>query len=106
MPRIIYQTFDGTRHEIEVAEGTSVMEGAVQNGIQGIDGDCGGSCACATCHVQVPDEWLAKLNPQSDMELSMLDFAEGVTDNSRLGCQISVTGSLDGIEVMLPENQH
>ncbi|MDF1853867.1 2Fe-2S iron-sulfur cluster-binding protein [Pseudooceanicola sp.] len=106
MPRIIYKTYDGTRHEIEVAEGTSVMEGAVQNGIQGIDGDCGGACACATCHIQVPDQWLAMLEPQSDMELSMLDFAEGVGSNSRLGCQISVSSALDGIEVLLPENQH
>jgi len=106
MPKIIYNLFDGSRQEVDVADGTSVMEGAVQNGIPGIDGDCGGACACATCHVQVPDAWLAKLAPQSDMELSMLDFAEGVGPNSRLGCQISVTGELDGIEVKLPENQH
>lgn len=106
MPKIIYNTFDGNRHEVEVAEGTSVMEGAVNNGISGIDGDCGGSCACATCHVQVPDRWLSMLDSQSDMELAMLDFAEGVTPNSRLGCQISVSGELDGIEVGLPETQH
>ena len=106
MPRIIYHTFDGQQHSVDVSDGTSIMEGAVNNGISGIDGDCGGSCACATCHVQVPDAWLARLDPQSDMELAMLDFAEGVGPNSRLGCQISVTGALDGIEVQLPENQH
>lgn len=106
MPRIIYHTHSGEVHEVEVTAGTSVMEGAIQNGIPGIDGDCGGACACATCHIQVPDAWLAKLDAQSDMELAMLDFAEGVTPNSRLGCQIAVEGPLDGIEVQLPEAQH
>ena len=106
MPSIIYITHTGDRHEVDVTDGTSVMQGAVQNAIPGIDGDCGGSCACATCHVQVPDAWLAQLSPQSDMELAMLDFADGVTDNSRLGCQIAVDDRLNGIEVHLPESQH
>jgi len=106
MPSIIYITAQGDRHEVDVAEGTSVMQGAVQNAIPGIDGDCGGSCACATCHVQVPDYWRARLDPQSDMELAMLEFADSVTDNSRLGCQISVGPDLSGITVHLPESQH
>jgi 2Fe-2S ferredoxin len=106
MPKIMYRAYDGDLREVEVTAGTSVMEGAVRNGVPGIDGDCGGACACATCHVYVEDEWLAKLEPQSDMELSMLEFAEGVRPNSRLGCQIKLAPSLDGLTVELPESQH
>jgi 2Fe-2S ferredoxin len=106
MPRIVYRTYDGDRRDVDVTAGTSVMEGAVRNGVPGIDGDCGGACACATCHVYVEDEWLGKLEPQSDMELSMLEFAEGVRPNSRLGCQIKLAPGLDGLTVELPESQH
>ena len=106
MPKIVYLAFDGERREVEAETGTSVMEGAVRNNVPGIDGDCGGACACATCHVYVGDEWLGKLDPQSDMELSMLEFAEGVRPNSRLGCQIKLAPSLDGLTVELPESQH
>ena len=106
MPKIVYLAFDGERREIQVETGTSIMEGAVRNNVPGIDGDCGGACACATCHVYVGDEWLGKLDPQSDMELSMLEFAEGVRPNSRLGCQIKLAPSLDGLTVELPESQH
>jgi 2Fe-2S ferredoxin len=106
VPKLIYQIFGGETREVEVPDGTSVMEGAVRNGVPGIDGDCGGACACATCHVYVPDAWLEKLEPQSEMERSMLEFAENVTPNSRLGCQIKLVGSLDGLELMLPESQH
>lgn len=106
MSKIFYQTYDGAVREVNVPDGASVMEGAVHNSIPGIDGDCGGACACATCHVYVPDEWLARLEPQSDMERSMLEFAENVRPNSRLGCQIKMSPALDGLRVELPESQH
>lgn len=106
MPKIIYRTYDGAVRTVEVPSGTSVMEAAVRNGVPGIDGDCGGACACATCHVYVPDGWLSRLEPQSDMEQSMLEFAENVRPNSRLGCQIKMDADLDGLELQLPESQH
>ena len=81
------------------------METAVQNLVPGIDADCGGACACATCHVYVAEAWLDKIKPKDDMEDSMLDFAENVQDNSRLSCQIQVTDALDGITVTTPEVQ-
>ena len=81
------------------------MEAAVQNMIPGIDADCGGACACATCHVFVGADHLSKLKDKDDMEDSMLDFAEGVQDNSRLCCQILMNDTLDGIEVTTPESQ-
>jgi 2Fe-2S ferredoxin len=82
------------------------MEGAVKNRVPGIDADCGGACACATCHVFVDAAWLSKLTKVSSMEESMLDFAEGVTEQSRLSCQIPMTEELDGIIVRLPAAQH
>ena len=106
MAKITYIEHDGTEHVVDVKNGLTVMEGAVKNNIPGIDADCGGACACATCHVYVPDAWLEKLEPQSEMERSMLEFAENVTPNSRLGCQIKLVGSFDGLELMLPESQH
>jgi 2Fe-2S ferredoxin len=83
-----------------------VMEGAVRNNIPGIDADCGGACACATCHVYVDEAWREKTGERSAMEDSMLDFAENVADNSRLSCQIRVTDALDGLVVKMPEDQH
>ena len=106
MAKITYIEFDGTPHEVDVKTGLSVMEGAVKNNIPGIDADCGGACACATCHVYVDDAWLAKTGEKSAMEESMLDFAEGVEPNSRLSCQIKVTDDLDGLTVRMPESQH
>jgi 2Fe-2S ferredoxin len=82
------------------------MEGAVKNMIPGIDADCGGACACATCHVYVDEAFLAKLDPMQEMEKTMLDFAEKVKSNSRLSCQIKVSDSLDGLAVTMPESQH
>jgi 2Fe-2S ferredoxin len=82
------------------------MEGAVKNNIPGIDADCGGACACATCHVYVDEAWLSKTGSRTTMEESMLDFAEGVADNSRLSCQIKVSDDLDGLRVTMPESQH
>jgi len=106
MAKITYIEFDGTEHTVEVKPGLSVMEGAVKNNIPGIDADCGGACACATCHVHVDDAWLAKTGGKSAMEESMLDFAEGVDENSRLSCQIRVSDELDGLVVRMPESQH
>ncbi len=106
MPKITYIDHQGTEREIEVKSGLSVMEGAVKHNVPGIDADCGGACACATCHVYVDPAWLDKVGTPSAMEESMLDFAEGVTENSRLSCQIKVTEALDGLRVTTPETQH
>ena len=106
MAKITYVEFNGAEHVVDVKTGLSVMEGAVKNNIPGIDADCGGACACATCHVYVDPAWQEATGTRSDMEESMLDFAEGVKDNSRLSCQIKVTEALDGLIVRLPEAQH
>ena len=106
MAKITYVEHDGTEHVIDVKNGLSVMEGAVKNNIPGIDADCGGACACATCHVYVDAAWQAKTGTKSAMEESMLDFAENVEESSRLSCQIKVTDDLDGLVVRMPESQH
>lgn len=106
MAKITYIEHSGAEHVIDVRSGLSVMEGAVKNNIPGIDADCGGACACATCHVYVDPAWTAKTGAPSAMEESMLDFAENVADNSRLSCQIKVTDELDGLIVRMPESQH
>jgi 2Fe-2S ferredoxin len=105
MPKITYIQPDGTENIVEAKVGWSVMEGAIKNRVRGIDADCGGACACATCHVYVDEAWTDKTGSPSAMEESMLDFAEGVLDNSRLSCQIKVTDALDGLIVRLPESQ-
>ncbi|MGH7025531.1 MAG: 2Fe-2S iron-sulfur cluster-binding protein [Caulobacteraceae bacterium] len=106
MAKITYIEHNGAEHVVEVKTGLSVMEGAVKNNIPGIDADCGGACACATCHVYVQGDWLDKTGDKSAMEESMLDFAENVEDNSRLSCQIKVSDELDGLVVKMPESQH
>jgi len=106
MPKVTYIEHGGTRHEIEVPVGDSVMRGAVYNGVPGIDADCGGECACATCHVYVDPAWLARTGEQGEMEKSMLGFGANTRENSRLSCQISVTEDLDGLIVNLPDGQH
>ncbi len=105
MPKIKYIEFDGTTHEVEVEKGLSVMEGAVQNNIPGIDADCGGGMACATCHVYVKDEWFNKLPSKTEGEDDMLDQAYEPKSNSRLSCQIQISENLEGLEVHLPEKQ-
>jgi len=105
MPKIIFIDHAGERRDVETKSGTSIMEAAVQNMIPGIDADCGGACACATCHVFIGADHLSKLKDKDDMEDSMLDFADGVQDNSRLCCQILMSDKLDGIEVTTPEIQ-
>ena len=107
MARITYVEHDGTAHEVEVADGLSLMEGATQNGVPGIDGDCGGNAACATCHIFVPQAWRATLGKLGDMEMAMLEMANGFDPaSSRLACQIKVSTLLDGLVVDMPASQH
>ena len=105
MAKITYVEHDGSTHLVEVRNGYSVMEGAVNNQVPGIDADCGGSCACATCHVYVDPAWLDKVGKRSPEEQSMLDFADNVEANSRLSCQIEVSPALDGLIVRMPKSQ-
>ena len=105
MAKIKYIEFNGKEHLIVVQNGLTVMEGAVKNRIPGIDADCGGACACATCHVYVKENWINKLPPKEDTEEDMLDFAFDVRENSRLSCQLTVSDDLDGLAVDLPEKQ-
>lgn len=105
MPKITFIDAAGTSRDVETKSGMSVMEAAVQNMIPGIDADCGGACACATCHVYIGEGWLEKLKDKDDMEDSMLDFAENLQDNSRLSCQILMNDELDGLIVTTPESQ-
>ena len=106
MVTITYVEFDGTCHTVDVRNGLSLMEGAVLNNVPGIEGDCGGLCACATCHVFLPEDWAERVPPKEDMEERMLDFAFDVQEGSRLACQIEVTDEIDGLEVMMPERQY
>ena len=105
MAKITYITHDNEKHTIEVQNGLTVMEGAVQNDIPGIDADCGGGMACATCHVYVKEDWFNKINKKSDGEDDMIDQAHEPNKYSRLSCQISVSDEIDGLVVNLPEKQ-
>lgn len=106
MPKVTYIEHNGTRHEIDVPLGQSVMNGAVSNGVPGIDADCGGQCACATCHVYVDEAWLAQAGPRTKREEEMLGLAAETRANSRLACQVPVTALLDGLVIRMPEGQH
>ena len=106
MAKITYVEFNGTEHVVEVATGLTVMEGARDNGIPGIEADCGGACACSTCHVYVAPEWVEKLPEKDPMEEDMLDFAyQPDAARSRLTCQLKVTDALEGLVVHMPEKQ-
>ena len=105
MAKITYIEHSGKTHTIEVQNGLTVMEGAIQNNIPGIDADCGGSMACATCHVYVKEEWFNKLPKKEDGEEDMLDMAYEPNKFSRLSCQLTVSEELDGLVVQLPEKQ-
>ena len=105
MPKITYIENNGKSHTVEVDKGLTVMEGAVQNNIPGIDADCGGSMACATCHVYVKDDWYDKLDEKSEGEDDMIDQAYEPKKNSRLSCQITVSDKIEGLVVHLPEKQ-
>lgn len=108
MAKVTYIEHDGTRHRVEVPLGRSVMRGAVDNDVPGIDADCGGACACATCHVYVDPAWLDRtgLPVAGSQEATMLSFAAVAQPNSRLSCQITMTEALDGLVVRMPEGQH
>ena len=105
MPKITYIEHNGKSHVVEGPNGLSVMEGAVQNNVPGIDADCGGSCACATCHVYVDEKWFSKLPNKENAEEDMLDMAFEPNKFSRLGCQITVTNDLDDMVVKMPSKQ-
>ena len=105
MPKITYKDNQGNSKTIEVEKGLSVMEGAIQNNIPGIDADCGGSMACATCHVYVEEKWLDKLPKIEEAEVDMIDMAFEPKKNSRLSCQLIVSGELDGLCVTTPKKQ-
>jgi len=105
MAKITYIEHSGQEHVVDVATGLTVMEGAVRNLVPGIDADCGGACACATCHVYVDAAWAEKTGSREAMEDSMLDFADGVQETSRLSCQIKVSDELDGLIVRMPAVQ-
>ena len=105
MPKITYIDFNGNSKNIEVENGLTVMEGAIQNNVPGIDADCGGSMACATCHVYVNEEWSNKIPPAEDAEQDMIDMALEPKKNSRLSCQLIVNNELDGLIVTTPKKQ-
>ena len=105
MAKITYVEHNGTNHTVDVQNGLTVMEGAVQNNIPGIDADCGGSMACATCHVYVKEDWFDKINKKNEGEDDMLDQAFEPKKNSRLSCQIIVSDDLNGLVVDMPEKQ-
>ncbi len=106
MPKVTFIEHDGTRHEVNATAGLSLMRAAVDHNVPGIDADCGGACACATCHVYVEADWLERTGARTEMEESMLSFAAVTQANSRLACQIEVGDKLDGIVVRLPAGQH
>jgi 2Fe-2S ferredoxin len=105
MARITFIGTDGTRYEVEAENGSTVMENAIRNGVPGIEAECGGACACATCHVYVDEAWRAVTGTAEPMEEDMLDFAFDLRPNSRLSCQIKVTDALDGLVITVPERQ-
>ena len=105
MAKITFTQIDGSEQSVDAENGMTVMESAIKNMVPGIDADCGGACACATCHVYVDENWLAATGEREEMEEDMLDFAFDVRDNSRLSCQIKVSDDLDGLKVTVPEKQ-
>ena len=105
MPKITYISHNGEKNIVEVPVGLSVMEGALQNNVKGIDADCGGSMACATCHVYVEEKWLDKIPKAEEAEVDMIDMAFEPKKNSRLSCQLIISDVLDGLKVTTPEKQ-
>lgn len=105
MPRIVFHCLDGERREVQAADGSTLMEVAIDAGIDGIVAECGGACACATCHSYIPAEWSERAGAVSDMEDAMLDSALDRDDRSRLTCQIELTDELDGLEVIVADNE-
>ena len=106
MPRITFISHAGEHHQVDVPVGTTLMRAATDHGVPGIDGDCGGQCACATCHLFIEAPWAALLGARSERENDMLNFTVEPRPSSRLGCQVVITQALDGMVVSLPEGQH
>lgn len=106
MPKVTFIAHDGQRHEVQADAGSSLMLAAVNNGVPGIDGDCGGACACATCHVFVEPPWADRVGSPSATETEMLSFSAELRPSSRLACQIRLSAALDGLVVTMPEGQH
>jgi ferredoxin, 2Fe-2S len=106
MPQVTFIEFNGTPHTVQAEVGQSLMLAAVNNNVPGIDADCGGNCACATCHVYVEPAWASKCGEQSAMETDMLDFAAETKPNSRLACQVHITAEHEGLTVRMPAGQH
>lgn len=106
MPKIIYIEIGGTEHEVEVPVGATLMEGAINHLVPGIEGDCGGLCACGTCHVYVPEDWQVACGAPDELEQGMLEFAFNVDDSSRLSCQIKVTEDMEGMRIRMPARQY
>lgn len=105
MTKITFVGHDGTKYDVEAENGSTVMENALKNQVPGIDAECGGACACATCHIYVDADWMGAVGKPEAMEEDMLDFAFDVRDESRLSCQIKVSDALDGLVVTVPERQ-
>ncbi len=105
MGKITFIEHDGTEHLAEIEEGKSLMQAALDNGVPGIDADCGGSCACGTCHVIVDAQWLAKTGSATEAEEQMLDLTPEKAASSRLSCQVQLSELMDGMVVRLPEFQ-
>ena len=105
VPKITFIDYEGTERSVDANVGETIMEAATSNDIPGIDADCGGACACATCHVYIAPDWFAKVGDPEDLEAEMLDVAEEVKENSRLACQLTISDELDGIVVVTPESQ-
>ena len=105
MTKLSFIAFDGTTFEVDAENGSTVMENAIKNAVPGIEAECGGACACATCHVYVDEAWMEAVGEPEAMEEDMLDFAYDVRPNSRLSCQIRVRDDLDGLIVRVPERQ-
>src|SRR5882724_6622547 len=105
MAKIVFEEPDGKEHAVDIANGQSIMEGAVRAAVSGIDADCGGACSCATCMVYVAEEWRDRLPTKDSTEQAMLEFCPHAEENSRLSCQIQVTDALDGLRLKVPPSQ-
>jgi 2Fe-2S ferredoxin len=105
MVQVVYVHASGEREVVDVAEGETVMRGAVENGVSGIEAMCGGACSCATCHVYIDGAWIERLDPPHEPETDMLELVEDPRPASRLCCQIQVSSELDGLIVHIPESQ-
>lgn len=105
MAEVIFTTHDGAEHVLDVSDGVSLMEAAVRGDVPGIDADCGGALACATCHVYIDADWVDALDPATEDEREMLEYCKGVRPTSRLSCQVTMRGDLAGILIKIPETQ-